>query len=314
MSRVTLEQTHPRGAAPRGGHHLRLQRRAHPLGREGRRAAGRGLVVVGRAMHRVIEAAQETGYLDRDLADSRGDGIREHPPRKVVALCTGSQGEARAAMARIAQDEHPQRHARSGRPRDLLLAHHPGQREGRRRACRTGWPTWASKSSPTMTRRSMSRAIRGAANSSSCMPGSAARSPFRCMARPAPGSACAARRAARRDEVVRARNGDMVRLAAGPPPRSSTTCRSGGFTATALVITRADDGQVRERRKLSFAGVISVSLVLSEQGRAARRPRDRASRPAAVDAEGTPSTTIARDAVSVQSKASRGRAARTTHW
>ena len=71
------------------------------------RAAGRKLVVVGRAMYRVIEAAQETGYLDPDLAFHEESEFENIPARKVVALCTGSQGEARAAMARIALDEHP---------------------------------------------------------------------------------------------------------------------------------------------------------------------------------------------------------------
>src|SRR3990170_168799 len=71
------------------------------------RAAGRKLIVVGRAMYRVIEAAQETGYLDPDLPIHEESEFDKIPPRKVVALCTGSQGEARAAMARIAQNEHP---------------------------------------------------------------------------------------------------------------------------------------------------------------------------------------------------------------
>ena len=58
------------------------------------RAAGRRLVVVGRAMYRVIEAAQETGYLDPDLAFHEESEFENIPARKVVALCTGSQGEA----------------------------------------------------------------------------------------------------------------------------------------------------------------------------------------------------------------------------
>jgi ribonuclease J len=64
-------------------------------------------VVVGRAMERVIGVARETGYL-KGVQPFRGIDIYGHlPPDRVVALCTGSQGEARAALARIAQDEHP---------------------------------------------------------------------------------------------------------------------------------------------------------------------------------------------------------------
>ena len=59
-------------------------------------------------MERVIGVARETGYLD-GVQPFHGMDVYGHlPPDKVVALCTGSQGEPRAALARIAQDEHPE--------------------------------------------------------------------------------------------------------------------------------------------------------------------------------------------------------------
>ncbi len=74
---------------------------------EAARAANRELVLVGRAMHRVVEAARDTGlwpehltYLDQDMFPSL-------PRDRVVALVTGSQGEQQAALARIARGEHP---------------------------------------------------------------------------------------------------------------------------------------------------------------------------------------------------------------
>jgi len=70
-------------------------------------AAGREVVVIGRAMERVIQVARETGYLE-GIGDFRGTDVYGYlPPDKVLALCTGSQGEPRAALARIALDEHP---------------------------------------------------------------------------------------------------------------------------------------------------------------------------------------------------------------
>jgi ribonuclease J len=72
------------------------------------RAADRDVVVVGRAMDRVVQVARETGYLDgvQDFLSAESYGYL--PPDKVVALCTGSQGEPRAALSRIARDEHPE--------------------------------------------------------------------------------------------------------------------------------------------------------------------------------------------------------------
>ena len=58
---------------------------------------GREVVVVGRAMDRIAQVARETGYLD-GIREFRSMDIYGHlPPDKVLALCTGSQGEPRAA-------------------------------------------------------------------------------------------------------------------------------------------------------------------------------------------------------------------------
>jgi ribonuclease J len=74
---------------------------------EAARACDREVVLVGRAMERIVQVARETGYLPGD-EEFRGTDVYGYlPPDKVVALCTGSQGEPRAALARIALDEHP---------------------------------------------------------------------------------------------------------------------------------------------------------------------------------------------------------------
>jgi len=75
---------------------------------EAAQAAGREVVVVGRAMERVVQVARECGYLDGSHRFRSTDVYGHFPPDKVLALCTGSQGEARAALARIANDDHPQ--------------------------------------------------------------------------------------------------------------------------------------------------------------------------------------------------------------
>src|ERR687893_2167424 len=75
---------------------------------EAAREAGREVVVVGRAMERVVDVAKECGYLD-DLPEfRRPDAFGYFPRDKVVCLLTGSQGEPRAALARIANNEHPE--------------------------------------------------------------------------------------------------------------------------------------------------------------------------------------------------------------
>jgi ribonuclease J len=68
------------------------------------RATGREVVIAGRAMRNTIEAARACGMLNDSgrLLDEEEFGYL--PPDKVMLLCTGSQGEPRAAIARIAED------------------------------------------------------------------------------------------------------------------------------------------------------------------------------------------------------------------
>ena len=69
-------------------------------------ANGRAVSVVGRALQRTIDAAREVGYL-RDLPDFvKESDVGLIPRANIVIICTGSQGEPRAAMARIASGTH----------------------------------------------------------------------------------------------------------------------------------------------------------------------------------------------------------------
>ncbi len=69
-------------------------------------AHGRAVGLVGRSLWRMTEAARATGYL-RDLPPFvREDEAMLLPRDKVALICTGSQGEPRAALSRIARDDH----------------------------------------------------------------------------------------------------------------------------------------------------------------------------------------------------------------
>lgn len=70
--------------------------------------AGRQVVMSGRALHRITGIARELGMLEGIPPFLDQDAYKELPRSKVVLICTGSQGEPRAAIARIAREEHPE--------------------------------------------------------------------------------------------------------------------------------------------------------------------------------------------------------------
>ncbi len=70
------------------------------------KATGRHLVLLGRSMQRITKAARETGYL-QNLPPILDEEDAAHLPReRLLICCTGCQGESRAALSRIARDDH----------------------------------------------------------------------------------------------------------------------------------------------------------------------------------------------------------------
>ena len=71
------------------------------------RENGRHAALVGRSLWRMHDAALEAGYLQGlpPFVDERDAGFL--PRDKTLLICTGSQGEPRAAFSRIASDQHP---------------------------------------------------------------------------------------------------------------------------------------------------------------------------------------------------------------
>ena len=70
-------------------------------------AAGRVVLISGGSLRRTCAAAQECGYLS-GLPPLLDDGLfRTLPAEKCLVVCTGGQGEPRAALSRIVQGEHP---------------------------------------------------------------------------------------------------------------------------------------------------------------------------------------------------------------
>ncbi len=70
-------------------------------------AHGRRIALLGRSMKRVYRSARDCGYL-QDVPLPIADEHVDYLPRdEVMLLCTGSQGEARSALWRIANDDNP---------------------------------------------------------------------------------------------------------------------------------------------------------------------------------------------------------------
>ncbi len=71
------------------------------------RETGRQICVAGRSLDRIIEVAQDNGYLADFPTPVDFDTAMGLPRGEVLILATGGQGEPRAALGRMAENNHP---------------------------------------------------------------------------------------------------------------------------------------------------------------------------------------------------------------
>jgi len=71
------------------------------------RETGRQICVAGRSLDRIIEVAQDNGYLEDFPKPVDFDTAMGLPRGEVLIIATGGQGEPRAALARMAESNHP---------------------------------------------------------------------------------------------------------------------------------------------------------------------------------------------------------------
>ncbi|WP_174214265.1 ribonuclease J [Erythrobacter sp. KY5] len=231
--------------------------RLHTLG-EVARETGRQLCVAGRSLDRIIEVAQDNGYLEDFPEPVDFDTAMSLPRGEVLILATGGQGEPRAALARIADDNHPLELV----PGDVVLFS-SRQIPGNEIAIGKMQNQLAAKGITMITDRQSLIHVSG-------HPGRPelealydwlkpevlvpVHGEIRHMAEQARlGKACGI------PAGVVQKNGDVVRLAPGKPGKIAEVL-SGRLVLDGDIIAPADGEAVTTRRRISFEGLVVVVL------------------------------------------------------
>ena len=232
---------------------------------------GRALCVAGRSLDRIIKVARACGYL-RDFPETVSpDAAMRMPRDKVLIVATGGQGEARAALARVAEGSHqikldagdtvifsskqiPGNEVAIGRIQNILAgrgvemvtekqAHvhvsgHPGRPE------LAQMYSWLRPQVLVPVHGEMRHLMEQA-------------------------------RYGHSEGIPRAivqTDGDMIRLAPGEPQKIGHA-PVGRLVLDGDVILPAEGGTINERRRLGANGQVSVAVAITREGRLAGRPQ-----------------------------------------
>ncbi|MGH7022046.1 MAG: ribonuclease J [Caulobacteraceae bacterium] len=239
-------------------------------------ASGRRVCLVGRSMIRMAAAAKSVGLLAGIQPFITDDEAGYFQGDKVLYLCTGSQGEPRAALSRIADGAH--KHVSLGAGDACVFSSRiiPGNeipiRNLQNKLADRGVRLYTERDHPGIH-----------------VSGHPCRDELRRMyqwarpriAVPTHGERrhllehAALAREMQTPETVAPRNGDMVRLAPGTSAVIDEV-PAGRLFVDAGVVTPENGQALRERRHAAFNGVLTVSLALDGRGRVASGPAVRA--------------------------------------
>ncbi len=239
-------------------------------------AAGRRVCLVGRSMHRMAAAAKSVG-LFADIQDFVSDAQAGYfPEDKILYLCTGSQGEPRAALSRIAEGTH--QHVNLGQGDSVVFSSRmiPGNevpiRNLQNKLADRGVRLYTERDHPGIhvsghpCRDELARMYHWARPE---------------IAVPTHGERrhllehAAFAKDLQVPQTVAPRNGDMVRLAPGRAEIIDEV-PAGRIYVDAGFLTPENGDALRERRHAAYNGVLAVSVVLDRKGKIVAGPQVRA--------------------------------------
>jgi ribonuclease J len=226
---------------------------------------GRQVCVAGRSLDRILRVAKSVGYLTDFPEVIDFDEAMKLPRREVMIIATGGQGEPRAALARIAFDQH-----KLSLDRGDLVVFSSKQIPGNEIAIGRIQNELAEKGIEMITDKQAPVHVSGHPG----RPELAAmydwirpeiivpvHGEFRHMFEQA--------RFARTRNIphgIVQKNGDLIRLAPNGPEKLSEE-RVGRLILDGDVILAADGATMNERRRLATSGQISVAVALDDDGR-----------------------------------------------
>jgi ribonuclease J len=229
------------------------------------KAHDRSVCLVGRSMRRMVGAAKSVGLLSGTGVLLDEDEAASIAPEHVLYLCTGSQGEPRAALSRIANDDHRNVKFHKG---DVVIFSSkiiPGNEKGifalQNALADEGIDIVTEKDRPIHV---SGHPCQGELEQMYSWVKPKMAIPVHGERRHLIEHAKLAKSFGVKD-TLSPHNGEMIKIAPGDLEIVDIVPSGRLYQDGTAIVSASDDG-LRERRKLAYAGHVSVSLVYDKKG------------------------------------------------